>query len=179
MEEQMLSYFVIKCHTDERWGSSLGLLFLKLLQFTRATSRESSQHKLSLLLQKSCLGTETSLLDFCEVQDKSSLPGLEFLPSLQMIISAVGEFSSVLNAGVSGISTSINNVSWSLSGIEILWWLVLSGVSTEPRWEGIVASFSTVAPKEFDDSSSDAKHADAAQSSEQIILLFCTSLSGE
>lgn len=59
----MSSYALISRHTDDCWGSSLGLDFVKFLQFTKATSSESSQHRSLLFHQKSWFGTDTSSSD--------------------------------------------------------------------------------------------------------------------
>lgn len=56
MAEQMSSYSLISRQTVDCRGSTSGLHFFKLLQFTRATSIESSQHRFAVLHQKSWLG---------------------------------------------------------------------------------------------------------------------------
>ena len=91
---QMSSYSVISCQTDDRWGSTPGLHFLKLLQFTRAASSESSQHSLSLFLQKRWFGTNTSFLESVnEVGEISSVSNL--MSAMSLMTAAVSDFCSV------------------------------------------------------------------------------------
>lgn len=91
---QMSSCPFNNCHTGEWRGSSLGLHLLKVLQFTKAASSESSQHRLSLFFQRSCFGTDTSSFNgLGENKDKSS----QLVPSAspRLVNAAISDFSSV------------------------------------------------------------------------------------